>query len=171
VAISADQTLFPEKTERDFIGFVIVVFSLANLCALGVTLYFLQKLSVKLSEIDLRTQKLAIPEVGQESPLHGLGILFPLEVFLVNVPSEQGRRFLQVEMELELTQPSVQEEMNRKKSAVRDAILMHLSSRSYREIINPSAVEKLRQDLVRLVNSLLASGKVKNIYFTQYHFN
>ena len=48
---------------------------------------------------------------------------------------------------------------------------MLLSSKSYRELREPSGMKRLRQDLLRSVNSLLSGGKIREIYFTQFHFN
>jgi flagellar basal body-associated protein FliL len=32
-------------------------------------------------------------------------------------------------------------------------------------------MKKLRADLIRAINNLLSGGKIKEIYFTQFHFN
>jgi flagellar FliL protein len=74
-------------------------------------------------------------------------------------------------MELELADPAVEDEISRKKAAVRDAIIVLLSSRNYRDLREAAGLKKLRVDLVKAINNLLSTGKVKEVYFTQFHFN
>ena len=100
-----------------------------------------------------------------------MGALYPLDSFLVNVTSPEGPRFLQAQIELELQDPELESEIARKKPAIRDSIIVLLSSRAYTELRDPNGMKKLREDLLRAVNNLLVGGKVKAAYFTQFHFN
>ena len=90
---------------------------------------------------------------------------------MVNVNSEQGSKFLQVQMELELSDPVVEDEVSRKKAAIRDSIIVLLTSRSYQELRASNGLKALRTDVIQSVNHLLSGGKVKDVFFTQYHFN
>ena len=97
---------------------------------------------------------------------------FPLESFLVNLPGASGPKFLQAEMELELGDPDLEAEITRKKAALRDSIIVLLSSLSYNEIRSADGMKKLRRDILRVINNnILATGKVQNVYFTRFHFN
>jgi flagellar FliL protein len=94
-----------------------------------------------------------------------------MESFLVNITSDQGPKFLQTQMEFELTDAATEDEVTRKKSAIRDAIIVLLSSRSYKQIRETTGMVTLRHDILRAVNNLLSNGKVREVYFTQFHFN
>lgn len=74
-------------------------------------------------------------------------------------------------MELELTDSATEEEITKKKAAIRDAVIVLLSSRSYKQIREASGMVTLRRDILRAVNNLLTSGQVREVYFTQFHFN
>jgi flagellar FliL protein len=99
------------------------------------------------------------------------GTLYPMESFLVNISSDQGPKFLQTQMEFELMDAATEDEISKKKSAIRDAIIVLLSSRSYKQIRDTSGMVNLRRDLLRVVNNLLTTGQVREVYFTQFHFN
>jgi flagellar FliL protein len=100
-----------------------------------------------------------------------MGVLYPLDGFLVNISSDRGPRFLQMKLEMELDAPSLEDEIALKRPALRDAIIVLLTSRNYAELRDPKGMRKLREDLLRSVNGLLKSGQVREIFFTQFHFN
>jgi flagellar FliL protein len=108
---------------------------------------------------------------GKEFVPKELGVLYPLEGFLVNVQSDRGTRFLQMKLELELDTPALEDEIVLKRPALRDAIIMLLSGRTYNELRDSAGIKKLRGDLQRSVNNVLKTGQVKDVYFTQFHFN
>jgi flagellar FliL protein len=165
------------RPKVDFLGLVIFGLVTVNLITLGGMGFFLQKMWVRVQELKLQLDRVSAAPTGDEGPLgkemqpQNLGTLYPLESFLVNIGSEQGPKFLQTQMELELSEPGVEDEISRKKAAIRDGVIMLLTSRSYRELREPDGMKKLRQDLLKSINGLLSSGKVKEIYFTQFHFN
>ena len=108
---------------------------------------------------------------GKEFIPQELGVLYPLDGFLVNISSDRGPRFLQMKLELELDTPALEDEIALKRPALRDAIIVLLTSRNYAELRDPKGMRKLRSDIMRAVNNLLKSGQIKEIYFTQFHFN
>jgi flagellar FliL protein len=116
-------------------------------------------------------KKPAAPAAGKEFIPQELGVLYPLEGFLVNISSDRGPRFLQMKVELELDAPALEDEIALKRPALRDAIIVLLTSRNYAELRDPKGMRKLRTDILRSVNGLLKSGQVKEMYFTQFHFN
>jgi len=108
---------------------------------------------------------------GKEMTANNQGTLFPMESFLVNITSDQGPKYLQAQIELELSDATLEDEVTRKKAAIRDAIIILLSSRSYRELREANGMKVLRVDILKSVNNLLSTGKVREIFFTQFHFN
>lgn len=161
----------------DLLGLVVFVLVCLNLGTAGAMGYFMQKMWERIQDLQSQTHRLTAktnqPEsqVGKEMQAPGMGELFPIESFLVNITSDQGPKFLQAQMELELADPAVAEELTRKKPAIRDSVIVLLSSRSFKDLREPNGMKKLRADLLRSMNNLLTTGKVKEIYFTQFHFN
>lgn len=165
------------KPKADLLGIVIFALVVVNLATVGGMGYFMQQMWHRLEDLQMTTSRLQRPEDPKQSPIgkelqpNNLGALYPLESFLVNIASDQGPKFLQTQMELELADPVVEDELSRKKPAIRDAVIVLLSSRSYKELREPVGMRKLRTDLIRVVNNLLSTGKIKDVYFTQFHFN
>jgi len=97
-----------------------------------------------------------------------VGLMFPLEPFTVNLLSESGRRYLKVEMNLEINGEELSPELEEKKPIFRDIIIRLLSSKSLEEISTIKGKEKLKEEIVSQINPRLKDGKVKNVYFTDF---
>jgi flagellar FliL protein len=165
----------------DKLGLLVLLLALLNTGAVaGMGFLFLQVLG-RITHMEDQTKaletKLAEEKkppksaVGKEFIPQELGVLYPLDAFLVNITSDRGSRFLQMKLEMELDAPALEDEIALKRPAIRDAIIVLLTSRNYAELRDPKGMRKLRVDLVRAVNNLLKSGQVKEIYFTQFNFN
>lgn len=166
--------------KRDWLGITLLSLVTINLAALAGMGYFMQKMSAQVRDVSELAKKTAAateePEkevkgFGKEIEPHKMGPLYGVESILVNINSDQGPKFLQVQMDLEMADPAVEEELKKKKPIIRDAILVLLSSRSYKELREPEGMKKVRTDLLRSINNALSTGKVKDIYFQQFHFN
>ncbi|MFY9143380.1 flagellar basal body-associated protein FliL [Sulfuricurvum sp.] len=105
---------------------------------------------------------------GLDSPSTEVGLMYPLDGFTVNLLSESGRRYLKVEMNLELDGDELSPELDTKKAIFRDIIIRILSSKSLEEISTIKGKEKLKEQIVNELNMRLKDGKVKNIYFTDF---
>lgn len=171
------------KAKLDLFSVITIVLVLVNLVAVGGMAFFMKKLTGKVADLKTQVENVEIPEAppvevppierepGKEIQPPIQGTLFPMESFLVNISSEQGPKFLQTQMELELTDPTLEDEITRKKAAIRDAVIVLLSSRSYKDLRESGGIVKLRADIKKSINNLLATGKVKEVFFTQFHFN
>jgi flagellar FliL protein len=105
--------------------------------------------------------------VSNES-LTEVGLMYPLDTFTVNLLSESGRRYLKVEMNLEIEGEELSPELDTKKPVFRDIIIRILSSKSLEEISTIKGKEKLKEQIVDELNMRLKDGKVKNVYFTDF---
>lgn len=115
----------------------------------------------------------ANPEGGEDaslsdSSLTEVGLMYPLDGFTVNLLSESGKRYLKVEMNLELDGEELSPELDTKKPVFRDVIIRVLSSKSLEEISTIKGKEKLKEQIVSELNMRLKDGKVKNVYFTDF---
>ena len=97
-----------------------------------------------------------------------VGPMYSLEKFQVNLLSNSGKRFLVTEMKLEMESEDVIPELDTKKPVVRDRILSILSSKNIEEVSTPKGKDKLRDEIVAEINSFLADGTIKNVYFTKF---
>jgi flagellar protein FliL len=92
----------------------------------------------------------------------------PLKTFIVNLANAGGRRYLKVRLELELSNKEVKRELNMRLPEVRDQIVLVLSSKTYQQIQGVAGKTVLREELAERANSVLKTGKVKKIYFSEF---
>lgn len=88
--------------------------------------------------------------------------------FTVNLNDAGGKRFLKLVMSVEAETPELVEEINKKMPQFRDMILLLLSSLSYDDIATLDGKLRLRNQMLNRLNTQLSSGKVKNIYFSEF---
>lgn len=97
-----------------------------------------------------------------------VGIMFPLDIFTVNLLSESGRRYLKVEMNLELEGEELALELETKKPVLRDVIIRILSGKSLEEVSTVRGKETLKEEILSDLNQRIKDGKIKNVYFTDF---
>ena len=110
---------------------------------------------------------------AKEKPMKNLdamevGPMFPLDTFTVNLLSDSGRRYLKVQMNLELDGEELAAELETKTAVVRDIIIRLLSSKTLEEISTMKGKDKLKEQVVNQLNLSLRDGNVRNIYFTEF---
>jgi len=98
----------------------------------------------------------------------GIGPMYPLDKFTVNLMSESGHRYLVVKMNLEESHEGLTEELDQKLPLVRDIVISVLSSKTVDEISTSKGKEKLKQEILNQLNKYLESGEVRYIYFTEF---
>jgi len=95
-------------------------------------------------------------------------IFWPMEPFIVNLLDNESERYLKVVLQLELSEQASVEELNLIKPKVRDSILDLLSSKSYKEMMDPIGKQRLRDEVALRVNAYLTKGKIFKVYFTEF---
>lgn len=111
----------------------------------------------------------AAPSEGSHGKISTeVGIMFPLDLFTVNLLSESGRRYLKVEMNLELEGEELALELETKKPLLRDVIIRILSAKSLEEVSTVKGKETLKEEILSDLNQRVKDGKIKNVYFTDF---
>jgi flagellar FliL protein len=98
----------------------------------------------------------------------GMGPVFPLDSFIVNLSDQGGKRYLRITMGLELGDTKFAEELTKRLPQIRDSILMTLPSRKVEELQTTEGKNLLRADIISKLNELLGKEIVKKIYFTEF---
>ena len=107
-------------------------------------------------------------EVNPQAGIESLGPIFSLDTFIVNLADEDGKRYLRITMDLELTQDNLAKEMEQHLPQVRDGILMILPTKRFDDIRTVEGKTSLRNEILAKLNSLLGLEGVANIYFTEF---
>ena len=97
-----------------------------------------------------------------------IGPVYPMDQFIVNLLSESGGRYLKVTLDIELDNNKLAAEMDMKRSLVRDIIIRTLSAKTYEEISTLKGKDRLKDEIVSKLNEVLADGRVRNIFFTDF---
>jgi len=113
------------------------------------------------------------PRSAKEKPMKNMdamevGPMFPLDNFTVNLLSDNGRRYLKVQMNLELDGEELAAELETKTAVVRDVIIRLLSSKTLEEISTAKGKDKLKEQVVNQLNLRLKDGNIRNVYFTEF---
>jgi len=97
-----------------------------------------------------------------------VGVMVPLEPFMVNLARTKGSRILKVTVTLELNNPEVQAEVEDNRQKIMDSILVLLSSKTFEDVYSIQGKFKLKDEITTRVNRFLTIGHVKEVYFSEF---
>lgn len=98
----------------------------------------------------------------------GLGELYAMKSFVVNLVDPSGKRYLKITMSLELSAPELKVEVDARLPQFQDAILVLLSSKTFSDISTPAGKAQLRTEIINRCNAYLKTGQIKNVYFSEF---
>jgi len=94
--------------------------------------------------------------------------IWPMEAFIINIADTNGERYLKLVIQLEVSEATVVPELEQLKPRLRDTILDLLTSKTYKDLMDLSGKQRLREDIAGRINNILISGKVTKVYFTDF---
>lgn len=170
----AEESGEPKKKKKKGGKLKLIIIILLLLIILGVLggagyMMFLKPKPEETAE-NAPAKKSAAPKKEKKKEGTGIGMLYPLENFIVNMADSGGTRYLRVTLQLELddTKKKFVEALDMRKPQLRDAILTVLASKRYEEVSSAQGKLILKQELLRRLNSLITEGSIVNIYFTEF---
>lgn len=95
-------------------------------------------------------------------------IFVSLDPFTVNLSDTDADRFAQIQLVLEVSEKTVDEELKVQLPAVRNAILLLLSSKSARELLTLEGKQKLATEVVAATAARIGDDKVESVHFAQF---
>lgn len=102
----------------------------------------------------------------QQAPV---GAIWPMDPFIVNIQDTGGSdRYLKIVVELDISDKNCIAELNQLKPKLRDNVLDLLSSKSYKDIMDISGKQRLREEIMMRLNNFLTGGKIIKVYFTDF---
>ncbi|MCX7817087.1 MAG: flagellar basal body-associated FliL family protein [Syntrophales bacterium] len=142
------------KTKPPFVKWVII--------GLGVLLLIGGVASAAYFYINVYLQ----PKKAAVQPV--IGTVWPMEPFIVNLQDTNGDRYLKLVLQLEVSDPEGVKELNLLKPKLRDNILDLLSAKTYRELMDVTGKQRLKEEITLRINSFLTTTKVSRVYFTEF---
>ncbi|MGQ9531340.1 MAG: flagellar basal body-associated FliL family protein [Desulfotomaculales bacterium] len=92
-----------------------------------------------------------------------------LKDFTVNLADTEANRYLRVNIVVEYQEnKELDTELERKDTVIRDAVIAFLRTKTVASIRDPAGSEKLKADLLEVVNRHLEKGEIKRVYFTEF---
>ena len=104
----------------------------------------------------------------EEGPVDEPGPVMELEPFLLNLADRDELRFLKVSIKLELDRPEEKTDFPNKVPAIRDALLVLLSSKESQLLRTVNGKRRIREEIMTRVNGVMSKGKVANVFFTDF---
>ena len=159
---AAEAPAAKKKPMGMIIGIIVGLLALGGGGYYAYITYFQEK---PVEEAPVEGEEGAVKEVKEDV---NLGVMFPLDPFIVNLAGSEGKRFLKVTISLELSTPEVHAELKENIQKVTDSILVLLSSKSFEDVYSVRGKFKLKDEVVTRVNRFLVVGHVKDAYFTEF---
>jgi flagellar FliL protein len=97
-----------------------------------------------------------------------LGPVVELDPFLLNLADRDEQRFLKVSIKLELDRPEEETDYPKKVPAIRDALLVLLSSKESQLLRTVNGKRRIREEIMIRVNGVMSKGKIANVFFTDF---
>ncbi len=108
------------------------------------------------------------PEKSDASVDAGYSNIFSLGSYVVNLKDSGGNRFLKVFIKLELSETVLKVELKQRAYEIRDLLIIYLSGKSMDEVQTSAGKISLRNGMIKRINQRLKTGKIKNLYFTEF---
>ncbi|MEW5724260.1 MAG: flagellar basal body-associated FliL family protein [Thermodesulfobacteriota bacterium] len=102
---------------------------------------------------------------GEPEPM---GIIYGLKPFIVNLRDPMGKRYLKVELSLELPSEEVKMELESRLPPIRNDILLLLSNLTYEDIADMEGKRRLRRQIKDRCDAYLKAGKVTAVFFSEF---
>ncbi|PIE59706.1 MAG: flagellar basal body protein FliL [Desulfobulbus propionicus] len=97
-----------------------------------------------------------------------IGPMVNIDEFIVNIIGEDSAHYVKASLTLELSNEGVMEEANKRMPQIRDAILLLIGNKTFEELQDLQGKKQVKAELKSKINSFLKTGKVKNIFLTDF---
>lgn len=154
-----------ESSKKKKLIIIIVGVLLIFLIGGGVGLYFFLKETPQEEKQSDPGMQVPVPELNKSVDI---GPMVNIEEFIVNIISAENNHYVKASLTLELTNELSKEEVNKRMPQIRDSILLLVGNKTYEELQDLQGKKQLKAELTSKLNSILQSGSVKSIYFTDF---
>ncbi|MBN1847727.1 MAG: flagellar basal body-associated FliL family protein [Deltaproteobacteria bacterium] len=100
--------------------------------------------------------------------LADIGPIYGLETFIVNLLGSTGKNYLKATIDLEIDNIKTKEEIDKRLPQFRDSILTLLSSKTHDDVKTLEGKFQLRTEITAMLNQYLKTGRIINVYFTDF---
>ena len=144
----------------------IVAAVLVLLLAGGAAWYFLVYKKAEVAKQAEASKAAAIAKTVTEEA--HIGPMVEIKEFVVNIISQDVAHYVKASMSLELDRETTLDEANKRMPQIRDAILLLIGNKTYEELQDIQGKNQIKAEVKSRINSFLKTGKVNNVYLTDF---
>ena len=96
------------------------------------------------------------------------GPIKELDPFVLNLADREELRYLKMTIQLELDQAETEAEFEKRVPAIRDALLVLLTSKESHHLRTVNGKRRIREEIMSRANRLMHNGKITNVFFTDF---
>jgi flagellar FliL protein len=157
----------PAKPKMDMKKILVILFLVANVSTVGGGAYL-----VYAATLGFKSPKVTEEELSKEmndfrKTLEEPAIYYTMDAFNTNLEG-LPRRFIRVEVSVEMYDKEGFEELVGLGGHARDSIMRILNGKKFEQIETVQGKLQLKNDIVSYLNDALKEGVVKNVYFTKF---
>jgi len=147
-------------------GLIIIMFSVLLILAVVVVVFFIfPKFQQSNGKGDGTEQ---VEEAQKEDNAVQLGQIFKISGLTVNPKNTMGRRFAVFDVALEYQKPEIADKLKTMEPLIMDHFLKYLRNKTVTEFSQQDQMDKMREDLRKMVNDVLKEDAITHLYFTRY---
>ena len=145
---------------------VMVAAVLVLLLAGGAAWYFLVYKKAEAARQAEASKAAAIAKTVPEEAQ--IGPMVEIKEFVVNIISPDVAHYVKASMSLELDRETTLDEVSKRMPQIRDAILLLIGNKTYEELQDIQGKNQVKAEVKSKINSFLKTGKVNNVYLTDF---
>lgn len=145
---------------------VMVAAMLVLLLAGGAAWYFLVYKKAEAARQAEASKAAAIAKTVPEEAQ--IGPMVEIKEFVVNIIGQDVSHYVKASMSLELDREATLDEVNKRMPQIRDAILLLIGNKTYEELQDIQGKNQVKAEVKSKINSFLKTGKVNNVYLTDF---
>ncbi|MCB9026707.1 MAG: flagellar basal body-associated FliL family protein [Bdellovibrionaceae bacterium] len=160
----ADEEIKEKKDLGKILGLAFVVLDLV-VVSIGAYLVYASTLGFKKPSVS--NEELNKELIEFQASLQNKPIVYTLDTFNTNLEGIP-RRFLRVQVNLEMLDEEGYEEVIDLGAEARDSIIKILNTKQFNDIDSIQGKLHLKNQIIAQINSFLQRGVVKNVYFSEF---
>ena len=145
---------------------VMIAAVLVLLLAGGAAWYFLVYKKAEAARQAEASKAAAIAKTVSEETQ--IGPMVEIKEFVVNIIGQDVAHYVKASMSLELDREATLDEVNKRMPQIRDAILLLIGNKTYEELQDIQGKNQVKAEVKSKINSFLKTGKVNNVYLTDF---
>ena len=145
-------------------GLIIIVLVIILIAAAALVFFLLYPKYQQLTGANEETEQVQEEEVKAPE----VGLIYKISGLTVNPKLSMGRRFAVFDLALEYTDPLVNDQLNKFQPIILDRLLIYLRSKTIAEYSATETMDKMREDLKKIINDVLQQEVINNLYFTRF---